>query len=279
MATILDGKALSLKIRNQLKDKVQTEYLDKNKAVPELAVILVGDDMASKVYVAGKVKACFEVGIKVNVINLDEKTKQKTLNHTIQVLNKDKAIGGILLQLPLPKHLNSSEALNLIAPEKDVDGLTNTNLGKLLVGDTTGRVPCTPLGIYTLLKEYNIDLAGKNAVVIGRSILVGKPMALLLTRHNVTVTLCHSYTKDIEKTTKKADIIVCAVGKKGFLKESMVKQGAVVVDVGINRNKAGHLCGDVDFNKVSRKASYITPVPGGVGPLTIAMLLQNLLKG
>lgn len=279
MAIILDGKALSLKIRNELKEKVQTEYLDKNKAIPELAVILVGNDMASKVYVAGKVKACFEVGIKVNVINLDEKIKQSVLNHTIRTLNKNKDIGGILLQLPLPEHLNSSEALNLIDPNKDVDGLTNTNLGKLIVGDPSGRVPCTPLGIYTLLNEYGITIAGKNAVIIGRSILVGKPMSLLLTKNNATVTLCHSYTKNTEKITKKADIIICAVGKKNFLKESMVKQDAVVVDVGINRNKAGKLCGDVDFAKVSRKASYITPVPGGVGPLTIAMLLQNLLKG
>ncbi len=278
MAKILDGKELSLKIKNQLKDEIDKNILSKGLKQPCLAVIIVGNDMASKIYVNGKVKACNEVGIKSSVFSLDENATQTELETVISKLNKDKNVHGILLQLPLPKHLNSNSALNLIDPQKDVDGLTNTNLGKLVAGDDKGYFPCTPLGVVTLLKAYEIELSGKNVTVIGRSVLVGKSLALLLTKEDATVTLCHSRTKNLKFITKHSDIVVCAVGKAQFLKADMIKKNTIVVDVGMNRDEHGKVCGDCSFEDVSKIASFITPVPGGIGPMTITMLLKNLLK-
>lgn len=278
MAILLNGLALATKIRGDIKEEISSKILSKNLRAPTLSVVLVGDDMASKVYVAGKVKACDEAGIKCEVYKLEENTNQRELNNLITKLNKSKEVDGILLQLPLPPKLNTSKALNLINPKKDVDGLTNLNLGKLLVGDPSGFVPCTAMGILKLIQANNIDLTGKNVAIIGRSLLVGKPTAQLFTKENATVTLCHTKTVNLPHITKHSDIIVSAVGKANFIKSSMVKQGVVIVDVGINRDKNGKVCGDVNFKSVSKIASFITPVPGGVGPMTIAMLLNNVLS-
>lgn len=278
MAILLNGLAVSTKIREDIKEEISDKIISKSLRAPTLSVILVGNDMASNVYVAGKVKACDSVGIKCEVYKLEENTKQRELNGLITKLNKNKEVDGILVQLPLPTKLNTSKALNLINPKKDVDGLTNLNLGKLLVGDPSGFVPCTALGILKLLKAYDIELTGKNVAIIGRSLLVGKPTAQLLTKENATVTLCHTKTVNLPHITKNSDVIVSAVGKAGFIKQSMVKEGAIIIDVGINRDKKGKICGDADFNKVSKLSSYITPVPGGIGPMTIAMLLNNVLK-
>ncbi len=278
MAILLNGLAVSTKIREDIKEEISDKIISKSLRAPTLSVILVGNDMASNVYVAGKVKACDSVGIKCEVYKLEENTKQRELNGLITKLNKNKEVDGILVQLPLPTKLNTSKALNLINPKKDVDGLTNLNLGKLLVGDPSGFVPCTALGILKLLKAYDIELTGKNVAIIGRSLLVGKPTAQLLTKENATVTLCHTKTVNLPHITKNSDVIVSAVGKAGFIKQSMVKEGAIIIDVGINRDKKGKICGDTDFNKVSKLSSYITPVPGGIGPMTIAMLLNNVLK-
>lgn len=278
MAILLNGLAVSTKIREDIKEEILDKIISKSLRAPTLSVILVGNDMASNVYVAGKVKACDSVGIKCEVYKLEENTKQRELNGLITKLNKNKEVDGILVQLPLPTKLNTSKALNLINPKKDVDGLTNLNLGKLLVGDPSGFVPCTALGILKLLKAYDIELTGKNVAIIGRSLLVGKPTAQLLTKENATVTLCHTKTVNLPHITKNSDVIVSAVGKAGFIKQSMIKEGAIIIDVGINRDKKGKICGDADFNKVSKLSSYITPVPGGIGPMTIAMLLNNVLK-
>ena len=234
--------------------------------------------MASGVYVSNKVKACEYVGIKVDVVRMPEDTKQADLNKTIRELNRDDEVDAILLQLPLPHHLNSSEAINYISPEKDVDGLTDVSLGKLLVGDHTGFVSCTPSAVIEFFKEYKIDLTGKRVALIGRSILVGKPLALLLLKNNATVTICHSKTKNLKQVTKSADIVISAAGKEKLVTADMVKKNAVVIDVGINRNAEGRLCGDVDYNNVSQVAKAITPVPGGVGPMTVAMMLSNVMK-
>ena len=272
---ILDGSKLALQLQAEIKEKIQK--ITKSKKAVKLSVILVGDDMASKIYVAGKTRACVQAGIKFDLIKLPAKTSQKKLEDTIKELNADKDVTGILLQLPLPTHLNSSKALNCIDPEKDVDGLTDINLGRLFVGDTNGLIPCTPRGIMVLLGLNKIDLVGKNVAMIGRSNLVGKPLSLLLTQANATVTLCHTKTQNLSEITKKSDIVITAVGKRNFITADMIKKGGVVVDVGINRNEQGKVCGDVDFVKVSKKASAITPVPGGVGPMTITMLMNNLV--
>ena len=275
MYQLIDGKLLAQKTREKLKKEV--EDLKAINIVPKLAVILVGNDSASKVYVRNKSKACQEVGIEYEEILLDENTTMDKLLSIIKKLNDRKDINGILLQSPIPKGLNIQEAFNLIDYRKDVDGFNPINIGKLLTGQDC-FISCTPFGIMKMFEEYNIDLTGKNAVVIGRSNIVGKPMAQCLLNKNATVTICHSKTKNIGKITKNADIIVSAVGKINMVTKEMVKPGAVVIDVGMNRNEEGKLVGDVDFENVSKVSSYITPVPGGVGPMTIAMLLNNVVK-
>lgn len=279
MATIIDGKELSKEIKQKLKTQIETELLAKGKSAPRLAVVLVGNNMASKVYVSGKIKACKEVGIISDSITLDENVTQEELNKKILELNNDKKVNGILLQLPLPSHLNPNEAINLISPEKDVDGLTNINLGKLISNDPSVIRSCTPLGVVTMLQSYGIDIEGKNIAIINRSLLVGKPLYLMLTQLHGTVTMCHTRTKDIKAVTLNSDIIVSAVGVKNFITKDMVKPGAVVIDVGIVRDeKTNKICGDVDFENVKEVAEYISPVPGGSGPMTITMLLKNTVN-
>jgi len=271
---ILDGKAVSLKVKESV--KVRADELKKFGVEPTLAVVLVGEDKASQTYVRAKEKACNEYGIKSVAHRLSENTTQNELLALINVLNLDDSIHGILVQLPLPKHIDTNVVLAAIDPRKDVDGFHAVNVGKLVSG-LEGFVPCTPLGVMEILKEYGIDVAGLNAVVIGRSNIVGKPMANLLLNASATVTVTHSKTKNLKEICKNADLIVAAIGKPFFLKADMVKDGAVVVDVGINRLDDGRLVGDVDFEEVAPKCSYITPVPGGVGPMTIAMLLNNTI--
>ena len=271
---ILDGKAVSLKVKESV--KVRADELNKFGVEPTLAVVLVGEDKASQTYVRAKEKACNEYGIKSVAHRLSENTTQNELLALINVLNLDDSIHGILVQLPLPKHIDTNVVLAAIDPRKDVDGFHAVNVGKLVSG-LDGFVPCTPLGVMEILKEYGIDVAGLNAVVIGRSNIVGKPMANLLLNASATVTVTHSKTKNLKEICKNADLIVAAIGKPFFLKADMVKDGAVVVDVGINRLDDGRLVGDVDFEEVAPKCSYITPVPGGVGPMTIAMLLNNTI--
>ena len=271
---ILDGKAVSLKVKESV--KVRADELKKFGVEPTLAVVLVGEDKASQTYVRAKEKACNEYGIKSVAHRLSENTTQNELLALINVLNLDDSIHGILVQLPLPKHIDTNVVLAAIYPRKDVDGFHAVNVGKLVSG-LDGFVPCTPLGVMEILKEYSIDVAGLNAVVIGRSNIVGKPMANLLLNASATVTVTHSKTKNLKEICKNADLIVAAIGKPFFLKADMVKDGAVVVDVGINRLDDGRLVGDVDFDEVAPKCSYITPVPGGVGPMTIAMLLNNTI--
>ena len=271
---ILDGKAVSLKVKESV--KVRADELKKFGVEPTLAVVLVGEDKASQTYVRAKEKACNEYGIKSVAHRLSENTTQNELLALINVLNLDDSIHGILVQLPLPKHIDTNVVLAAIDPRKDVDGFHAVNVGKLVSG-LDGFVPCTPLGVMEILKEYGLDVAGLNAVVIGRSNIVGKPMANLLLNASATVTVTHSKTKNLKEICKNADLIVAAIGRPFFLKADMVKDGAVVVDVGINRLDDGRLVGDVDFENVAPKCSYITPVPGGVGPMTIAMLLNNTI--
>ena len=271
---ILDGKAVSLKVKESV--KVRADELKKFGVEPTLAVVLVGEDKASQTYVRAKEKACNEYGIKSVAHRLSKNTTQNELLALINVLNLDDSIHGILVQLPLPKHIDTNVVLAAIDPRKDVDGFHAVNVGKLVSG-LDGFVPCTPLGVMEILKEYGIDVAGLNAVVIGRSNIVGKPMANLLLNASATVTVTHSKTKNLKEICKNADLIVAAIGRPFFLKADMVKDGAVVVDVGINRLDDGRLVGDVDFDEVAPKCSYITPVPGGVGPMTIAMLLNNTI--
>lgn len=266
---IIDGKALAAKIRAELKDKIK-----KSGKEVGLAVIIVGDDPASCVYVRNKTKACEETGIRSDTYALPATVSQAELEALIACLGKDDRVHGILLQLPLPERLNAEAALGKIPPEKDVDGFSAGNLGKLVLGKET-IAACTPLGIMKMLESAGISPRGKHAVVLGRSETVGKPMALLLLNADATVTICHSRTTNLKDICREADILISAVGKPKFVTEDMVKEGAVVIDVGINRNEAGKLCGDVDFEKVAPKTSWITPVPGGVGPMTIAMLLCN----
>lgn len=275
-ATLIDGKKIAADLRADIKREVETL---KSKGVhPGLAVILVGDDPASHVYVGNKVKACLEVGIESIEHRLPENATADDIAELIASLNADKKVHGILLQLPLPAHINSDPLIQMIAPEKDVDGLTFVNAGKLVAGEESGMVPCTPQGSLRLIHSVKKDLTGLNAVVIGRSLLFGKPMAQLLLAQNCTVTTAHSKTKDLPAVCKQADILVAAVGRAKMVKGDWVKSGAIVIDVGINRLDTGKLAGDVDFDNVANVAGAITPVPGGVGPMTIACLLQNTLK-
>ena len=270
--TIIDGKIISAKVKAELKEKVE-EFVKIYKRNITLAVILVGDNPASQVYVKNKIKACETVGIQSLSFRLPQESSQAEVEQVVNSLANDNSIDGILVQLPLPKHIDEQYILNLIPASKDVDGFLPENIGNLAMGMPT-TVACTPFGVIQMLKHINVDLVGKHAVVIGRSNIVGKPMAMLLLNENCTVSVCHSKTKNLSDITNTADIIVCAIGRPKFLKEDMVKQGAIVIDVGINRTEEG-LVGDVDFENVSKKASFITPVPGGVGPMTIAMLMQN----
>lgn len=275
MTEIIDGKGLAKKIRENLKKDV--EGLKKEGIIPKFAVILIGDDPASKIYVRNKNKACIEIGIEYEEHVLKEDTTMEELLKLINKLNKDKSINGILLQSPLPQHLDINEALKQIDYRKDVDGFNPINVGKLSLGQDC-FVSCTPYGIIKMLEEYKIPIEGKKTVIIGRSNIVGKPLIQCLLSKNATVTVCHSKTQDIEDIIKDSDIVITAMGKPKFLKENMVKQGATVIDVGINRMENGKIVGDVDFEEVSKKTSYITPVPGGVGPMTIAMLMNNIVK-
>lgn len=275
MATIIDGKRISGEIRTELAEKTKA-FETAHGIVPGLAVIIVGEDPASRVYVRNKHKACAEVGFYSEVHELPADTAQEQVIALIDRLNAQENIHGILVQLPLPKHLDEQTILLRIKPEKDVDAFHPYNVGKIMIGDYN-VLPCTPAGVMQLLCRSGVSAAGKHCVVIGRSNIVGKPMAMLLLHDNGTVTVCHSRTPDLKAQTLQADILVSAVGRAGFVTADMVKPGAVVIDVGINRNADGKLCGDVDFDAVSEVASMITPVPGGVGPMTITMLLQNTL--
>lgn len=273
MGQIIDGKNLSKKVLLELKEEVD-KLLEKN-IVPTLAVILVGNDPASLVYVKNKENACKKLGIRSEQYILNENATEDELLTLINKLNNDEKIDGILLQSPVPKHLNIGKAFAYISPEKDVDGFNPINVGRLSSGYPV-FIPCTPLGIIKILNEYEIEIEGKNCTVIGRSNIVGKPMAQLLMNKNATVTVCHSKTKNLKEHTLNADILVSAVGKPHFVTKDMVKPGAVVIDVGISRTENG-LIGDIDFDNVKELASYITPVPGGVGPMTIAMLMNNVI--
>ena len=276
MATIIDGKAISQKIRSEV--KAATEILIKEKGVtPGLAVVLVGDNPASKVYVGSKEKACVEMGFYSEKHVLPVTASQDELLKLIDKLNKDKNIHGILVQLPLPKQINEDFVLEAISPSKDVDGFHPYNVGRLAVGKPLFQ-PCTPYGMMKMLEYSNISVEGKHAVIIGRSNIVGKPIALMLLQKSATVTICHSKTKDLKAEVKRADIVVAAIGKPEFVTGDMLKEGAVVLDVGINRLESGKLVGDVDFASAEKVASAITPVPGGVGPMTIAMLMYNTLE-
>ena len=275
MAEIISGKEVSAKVRAEVKEAC--EQLKANGVNPGLAVIIVGDDPASRVYVNNKKKACAEVGFLSEEYALPAETTQEELLELIDRLNKREDIDGILCQLPLPKHLDEKAVINAISPLKDVDAFHPSNVGKIMIGDYD-FLPCTPAGVMEMIHFAGIEVSGKNCVVIGRSNIVGKPMAMLLLHENGTVTICHSRTKNLKEVCAAADILVAAVGKPKFVKADMVKEGAVVLDVGINRDENGKLCGDVDFAEVEPKASYITPVPGGVGPMTIAMLMKNTLK-
>lgn len=276
MAELISGKITSEKIRNKLREDI-SDFTSVTGHTPGLAVILVGNDPASEVYVRNKHKACLEVGINSFDIKLPADIDEKELISRIYELNTDYKVDGILVQLPLPGHINEERVINSILPEKDVDAFSPVNVGKIMLGNYT-FLPCTPAGVMALLDEYNVEIEGKNCVVIGRSNIVGKPMAMLLLERNGTITVCHSRTSNLAEITRNADIIVVAVGKAKFLRADMVKPGAVVIDVGINRNENGKLCGDVDFDEVSAISSKITPVPGGVGPMTITMLLKNTLS-
>jgi len=270
---IIDGKKLASEIKQGLIKRV--EDLKKKGITPKLAIILVGNDPASKIYISMKMISGDEVGIQTELHKFPENFKEKELIKIIQKLNKDKKVHGILVQLPLPKHIYDNRVIETISPAKDVDGLTSINTSRLL-NNSEFLVPCTPNGVIKMLDYHKIGLTGKNAVVVGRSRIVGKPMALMLLNRNATVTVCHSKTKDLKKHTKEADILVVAVGKPKLITKDVIKEGAVVIDVGINRIE-GKLCGDVDFENVKDKASYITPVPGGVGPMTVAMVLENTI--
>ena len=271
---IINGKEVSASVKTQV--KAECEELKKQGITPGLAVIIVGDDSASQVYVRNKERACEECGFYSRKYALPEETTQEELNKLIIELNNDKSINGILCQLPLPKHLDDKEVINLIDPIKDVDAFHPENVGRIMIGDYN-FLPCTPAGIVELIKSTGVEISGKKAVVIGRSNIVGKPMAMLLLHENATVEITHSKTKNLEEVAAGADILVVAIGKAKFVKSNMVKEGAVVIDVGMDRDENGKLCGDVDFEDVKDKCSFITPVPGGVGPMTISMLMKNTL--
>lgn len=273
-AQIISGKEVSQKIKERIKKEVAE--LKEKGITPGLAVVIVGNNPASRVYVNSKKKACEELLMKSEEYALKEETTQEELLTLVKKLNNDDSIHGILVQLPLPSHLDEKEVINTIDPKKDVDAFHPINVGKIMIGDYD-FLPCTPAGVMELIKETGIEIAGKECVVIGRSNIVGKPQAMLMLHKNATVTICHSKTRDLKEVVKRADIIVAAVGIANFVTADMVKDGAIVIDVGMNRLENKKLCGDVDFERVSEKASFITPVPGGVGPMTIAMLMQNTL--
>ena len=274
-ANIMDGKAVARNIREGLKEEV--EGLKKKGIHPGLAVVLVGENPASMVYVKNKGEACRSAGIYSEEHKLPAETKEADLLGLINQLNKDPRIHGILVQLPLPAHINKDRILASVSPEKDVDGFHEINMGRLLIGQE-GLVPCTPLGIMQLLEHYHIPVEGRFAVVVGRSNIVGKPVAMMLLQRNATVTICHTRTKNMGEVCRMADILIAAAGRPGMITADMIREGAVVIDVGINRLDNGKLAGDVDFESASKKAGWITPVPGGVGPMTIAMLLYNTVK-
>ncbi len=274
MANLINGKEVSQKVKNEVKEKVSEL---KSKGIqPGLAVVIVGDNPASRVYVNSKKKACEEVGFNSYEYALPEETTQQQLLDLVDVLNKDEKVDGILVQLPLPAHIDENSVINAISPDKDVDAFHPSNVGKIMIGEYS-FLPCTPAGIMELIDSTGVEISGKSCVVIGRSNIVGKPMSMLLLHRSGTVTICHSKTKNLKEICSQADILIAAVGKPNFVTADMVKEGAVVIDVGINRMADKKLCGDVDFAAVSEKAGYITPVPGGVGPMTIAMLMKNTL--
>ena len=272
----IDGKAFSQVILEKIREE-HNQLKEKYGKQAGLAVVIVGNNPASQVYVRNKMKACENVGFYSENIELDENISEKELLQEIDKLNKNDRINGILVQLPLPSHINELKIIDSISPEKDVDGFHVANIGKMVIGDETGFISCTPYGIMQLLEEYKIEIAGKDAVIIGRSNIVGKPMALMLIQKGATVQVCNSRTKDLRKKLNDADIIIVAAGVPKLLKKEDVKEGAVVIDVGINRVD-GKICGDVDYEEVAERASYITPVPGGVGPMTIASLIKNTFK-
>ena len=274
MAQIIDGKQVSRQVRERV--SAETEKLKKKGITPGLAVIIVGEDPASQVYVRNKENACAEVGFYSEKYALPENTTQQELNALVKELNEKKKINGILCQLPLPKHLDDKEVINLIDPIKDVDAFHPVNVGAIMIGDYN-FLPCTPAGVMELIHSTGVDISGKKAVVIGRSNIVGKPMAMLLLHENATVEITHSKTKNLSQITSQADILVAAIGKAKFVTADMIKDGAVVIDVGMNRDENGKLCGDVDYASAADKCSFITPVPGGVGPMTISMLMKNTL--
>ena len=275
MAILMDGKQLAKKIRTNLKK--ECEELKEKGINPKFAVIMVGNDSASKIYVKSKSKACEEIGIEFEEFLLSEDTTQEKLENLIEELNQNKKVHGILVQSPIPKHLDVNRAFEKIAPEKDVDGFNSVNVGKLALNRDT-FVSCTPYGIMKIFEEYQIDLTGKEVVIIGRSNIVGKPLIQCVLNKNATVTVCHSKTKNLAEHTKRADVVIAAIGKPHFITADMVKENAVVIDVGINRTEEGKILGDVEFETVEKKVEYITPVPGGVGPMTIAMLMNNVIK-
>ena len=275
MAKIIDGKKISQEIKDELKERVAA--LKEKGVEVTLAVIQVGSNPASTVYVGNKKKACAYVGIKSLAYELPEETTEAELLELVEKLNKDDSVNGILVQLPLPKHIDEDKVIKTIAPEKDVDGFHPESVGKLSIGQK-GYVSCTPAGIIQLLKRSDIEIDGKECVIIGRSNIVGKPMAMLLLRENGTVTITHSHTKDLKEVTRRADILIVAIGRTKFVTADYIKEGAVVIDVGMDRDENGKLCGDVDFADVEPKAGAITPVPGGVGPMTIAMLMHNCVS-
>ncbi len=276
MAQIIDGKEVSQYIRGEVAKGV-SQLVDSSAITPGLAAVLVGEDPASEIYVRNKRKACTEAGMYSEEHKLPAETTEQELLTLVEKLNNDPKIHGILVQLPLPDHINETKVLRAVSPDKDVDGFHPFNVGLLVEGNPR-FISCTPHGIIKMLEYYDIDIKGKEAVVVGRSNIVGKPVAMLLLHRHATVTVCHSRTKDLPEVTRRADILVAAIGRANFVTEDMVKEGAVVIDVGINRNEEGKLTGDVDFANVEKKASYITPVPGGVGPMTISMLLWNTLE-
>ena len=273
MGSIIDGKKISQQIKDECKEKVAKEGLERC-----LAVVLVGDDPASAVYVGNKKKACEYIGVRSVSHELPADTSEADLLKLVDQLNQDDTIDGILVQLPLPSHIDEDKVIRAISPDKDVDGFHPENVGRLSIGQK-GFVSCTPAGVIQLLKRSGVEIDGKNCVVIGRSNIVGKPMALLMLRENATVTVCHSHTKDLKEVCRRADILIVAIGRPKMIDASYVKEGAVVIDVGIHRQENGKLCGDVDFDSVEPVASLITPVPGGVGPMTIAMLMKNVVDG
>lgn len=274
MAKLINGKEISAKVKAEVYG--ETIKLKEQGITVGLAVIIVGSDAASRVYVNSKKKACEEVGFNSYEYALDENITQQELLELVDVLNKDDKVNGVLVQLPLPNHIDENTIINSISPDKDVDAFHPFNVGKIMIGDFA-FLPCTPSGVMELIDSTGVDISGKSAVVVGRSNIVGKPMSMLLLHKNATVTICHSRTTNLAEICKTADIIVAAVGRANFITDSMVKEGAIVIDVGMNRLENGKLCGDVDFETVSKKAGYITPVPGGVGPMTIAMLMKNTL--